>query len=109
MPPITGASSGIGAASARHARVTVIEPDMTDTQFFDQRPRTLDQGAMADVDLAAGRAGRGWPPCGVEAGKKLLREVTAQSFGIELKLWATTPSGNSLGKTKIAYLQVARK
>jgi hypothetical protein len=44
-----------------------------------------------------------------KAGKRLLREVTAKSFEIELKLWATTPSGKSLGKTKVVYLDVARK
>jgi hypothetical protein len=44
-----------------------------------------------------------------KAGKKLLGEVRARSFKIELKLSASTPSGKSLGKTKIAYLDVTRR
>jgi hypothetical protein len=38
-----------------------------------------------------------------------LAKVTANNFEIEIKLWATTPSGKGLGTTKLAYLRVARK
>jgi hemin uptake protein HemP len=44
-----------------------------------------------------------------KAGKKLLAKVTAKNFEIEIKLWATTPSGKRLGKTKVAYLHVKHK
>jgi hypothetical protein len=44
-----------------------------------------------------------------KAGKKLLGEVTAKNFEIEIKLWATTPAGKRLGKTKLVYLHVTHK
>jgi hypothetical protein len=42
-------------------------------------------------------------------GKRVLREVTAKHFVIEIELWASSPSGKRLGKTKVAYLHVVRK
>ncbi len=43
-----------------------------------------------------------------KTGKRLLREVRAKHFVIEIELWATSPSGKRLGKTKLFNLHVAR-